>query len=43
MNYESIYTNIRTTDERGTVYAAIEKLLDALYKKGSDTSAIIET
>ena len=43
MTYESIYTNIRTTAERGITYAAIETLLDALYKKSTDFNQLIET
>src|SRR3989338_2087488 len=43
MNYEPIYVNIRTTAERGAVYAAIEVILEALYKKGGDIDKRIET
>lgn len=43
MNYESIYINLRTTAERGVVFAAIEALIDALYKKGGDMGNLIET
>ena len=43
MNYEPIYTNLRTTTERGMVFAAIEVLIDALYKKGGDIGSLIET
>ena len=43
MNYESVYSNIRSTAERGTIYAAIEVLVDALYKKEADIGRLIET
>lgn len=43
MNYEPIYINIRTTSERGTIYAAIETILEALYKKEGDIDKLIET
>ncbi len=43
MNYESIYENIRTTSERGIAYAAIETIVEALYKKGEDIDNLIET
>ena len=43
MNYEPIYTNIRTTVEREKVYAPIEMLIEALYIKGSDIGSLIET
>ena len=41
-SYDHIYTNIRTTSERGAVYAAIETILEALYKKGEDINKLIE-
>ena len=41
--YESVYSNIRTVEERGVVHAGIELLLGTLYQKGGDIGEILET
>ncbi|GEM_PF-2275223 len=41
--YEDIYANIRTVEERGAILAGIESILDALYRKDKDVPSLIET